>query len=48
LNIIVISTEEWKTKQGIVVKAVARNEKGHLLGATNQTAAVAPVVVGRK
>lgn len=47
---IVIRTEAWTTKQGIVIKAVARDEKGTFLGATNQTASVeiAPLVVGAK
>lgn len=45
---IVIRTEAWSTKHGQVIKAVARDEKGKILGATNQTASVSPVVVGRK
>lgn len=35
---IIIATEVWNTKQGTVVKAVARTDKGIFLGATNQTA----------
>lgn len=47
---ITIRTEAWTTKSGIVIKAVARDERGTFLGATNQTAAIelAPVVVGAK
>lgn len=47
---IIIRTEAWNTKQGIVIKAVARSEEGTFLGATNQTASVevAPLVVGAK
>lgn len=48
---IIIRTEAWNTSKGIVIKAVARNEQGLILGATNQTAAIAsanPVVVGKK
>ncbi len=47
---ITIRTEAWNTKSGIVIKAVARDEKGTFLGATNQTASVkaAPLVVGAK
>ena len=50
---IIVRTEAWTTKTGIVIKAVARDEKGTFLGATNQTAsvrtsAVSPLVVGKK
>ncbi len=47
---IIVRTEAWTTKTGIVIKAVARDAEGHLLGATNQTASVevAPLVVGAK
>lgn len=50
MNKIVVATEIWNTKQGTVVKAVARDEKGIFLGATNQTAAIAsvPSLVGAK
>ena len=34
---LVIRTEKWTTKRGIVIKAVVRDEKGKLVGATNQT-----------
>lgn len=37
---VLVSTEVWNTAAGTVVKAVARDTKGRLLGATNQTAAV--------
>lgn len=37
MNKIVIRTEAWNTRKGTVVKAVARDERGILLGATNQT-----------
>lgn len=36
---VTIATEVWNTKQGKVIKAVARDEKGTFLGATNQTQA---------
>lgn len=45
---VVLATEVWDTRAGKVVKAVARTAEGTFLGATNQTASVAPVVVGRK
>lgn len=45
---IVLATEVWNTKSGAVVKAVARDEKGTFLGATNQTDAISvpSVLVG--
>ena len=46
---LVIATEIWKTRKGNVVKAVVRDEKGKLVGATNQTAKVDSIqLVGRK
>ena len=47
---IVVRTEVWATVAGPVVKAVARDERGTFLGATNSTAAVSltPVLVGAK
>lgn len=47
---IIVRTEVWETRTGTVVKAVARDEFGTFLGATNQTAAVAtvPTLVGAK
>lgn len=47
---ITIRTEAWTTKNGIVIKAVARDDEGKFLGATNQTQAfeLAPMVVGAK
>ncbi len=45
---IVIRTEAWETKRGTAIKAVARDEKGRLLSATNQTATVLPLVVGKR
>ncbi len=46
---IVIRTEVWITKAGVVSKAVARDERGTFLGATNQTAAfILPEVVGKR
>ena len=36
----ILSTEVWNTSKGKAVKAVARDAKGHFLGATNQTKAV--------
>ena len=47
-----VRTEQWNTKTGTVVKAVVRDEKGRLIGATNQTATIkvqvvkAPTIVG--
>lgn len=37
---VIVRTEVWNTKQGQVVKAVARDEAGTFLGATNQTEAI--------
>ena len=37
---IVIRTEVWSDKDGIIVKAVARNSDGTFVGATNQVTAV--------
>lgn len=34
---VILATEVWNTKQGKVIKAVARTDKGIFLGATNQT-----------
>lgn len=34
---IVVRTEKWNTKTGTIVKAVVRDEKGKLIGVTNQT-----------
>lgn len=53
---VILSTEVWNTANGTVAKAVARDIKGRILGATNQTAAVKAAkvvrprvtVVGRK
>lgn len=45
---VILATEVWQTRKGQVVKAVARTERGTILGATNQTASVAPVIRGRK
>lgn len=48
MNKIVLATEVWNTKQGEVVKAVARDERGTFLGATNQTAPISipPFLIG--
>lgn len=45
---IVVRTEKWKTKKGEVIKAVVRDERGKILGATNSTATVVPEVVGKR
>jgi len=45
---VVVSTEVWSTKHGKVTKAVVRTPSGTFLGATNQTAAIAPMIVGRR
>lgn len=46
---IVVRTETWKTQTGTVVKAVVRDEKGKLVGATNQTQPVKlpDIIVGK-
>ena len=36
----IMSTEIWNRRNGKVAKAVARDERGTFLGATNQTEAV--------
>ena len=43
---VIIRTEHWNTKTGKIIKAVARDEKGKIVGATNQTANF--VLVGSK
>ena len=48
---VIVRTEIWNTKDaGKIVKAVARDERGTFIGATNQTAAILPsvVLVGKK
>ena len=47
---IVVSTEIWNTRKGQIIKAVVRDSKGKIVGATNQTSAIAAplVIVGRK
>lgn len=37
---VTVRTEIWNTKAGRVAKAVARDERGTFLGATNQTEAL--------
>jgi len=37
---VTVRTEIWNTAQGQVAKAVARDERGTFLGATNQTQAI--------
>jgi hypothetical protein len=37
---IIVRTEKWNTKTGKIVKAVIRDEKGRILGQTNQVQAV--------
>ena len=46
---IIVRTEKWNTKTGTIVKAVVRDEKGKLKGATNQTKPVTlpDVIVGK-
>ena len=43
---VIIRTEQWNTKTGKIVKAVARDESGTFIGATNQTDSF--VLEGRK
>lgn len=45
---IIVRTEKWKTQKGEVIKAVVRDERGKILGATNSTKSVTPQVVGKK
>ncbi len=40
----IVRTEKW----GDTIKAVVRTEKGTFIGATNQTAAIPFVIVGKK
>lgn len=40
MNKVIVSTEVWDTKSGVVSKAVVRDAKGHFIGATNQTKGV--------
>lgn len=46
---VIVRTEQWNTKQGQVIKAVVRDEKGIFLGATNQTQVVPQIlqVIGK-
>lgn len=37
---LIVSTEVWNTKSGVVSKAVVREPNGKFVGATNQTKAV--------
>ena len=37
---IIVRTEVWNTKTGKIAKAVVRDEKGKLIGATNNTKVV--------
>ena len=48
MTTLIVATETWNTRKGLAVKAVVRTADGRLVGATNQTAAVSPVIVGRK
>jgi hypothetical protein len=42
-----VTTEVWSTRKGAVAKAVVRDSKGRLIGATNQTKGVTPAKVVR-
>lgn len=44
----IVRTETWNTRKGTVVKAVVRTEQGKIVGATNQTAPVTLVIVGKR
>lgn len=46
---IIVRTETWNTKTGKIVKAVVRDEKGKLVGVTNQTqpVKVPDIIVGK-
>ena len=46
---VIVRTEKWNTKQGQVIKAVVRDEKGIFIGATNQTQVIPQtlVIVGK-
>lgn len=45
---VIITTEVWNTRKGKVIKGVARDEKGRILGATNQTASYKFIEMGVK
>ena len=45
---IIIRTEKWNVRGNEVIKAVARDNQGRIVGATNQTAAIQPQIVGKK
>jgi hypothetical protein len=44
---VIVRTETWTTKTGTVAKAVVRDEKGRLIGASNQTKTVKVGIVGK-
>lgn len=44
---IIVRTETWNTKQGKIAKAVVRDDKGKLIGASNQTQSVTVGIVGK-
>jgi hypothetical protein len=37
---VIVRTETWNTRDGKIIKAVARDASGTFLGATNQTAGI--------
>ncbi len=37
---VIVRTETWNTRDGQIIKAVARDASGTFLGATNQTAGI--------
>ena len=49
IEMIIVRTETWTTRTGAVIKAVVRDEKGKLVGATNSTRSVAvpQLIVGK-
>lgn len=46
-KMIIVRTETWNTKKGKIAKAVVRDDKGKLIGASNQTQSVAVGIVGK-
>lgn len=44
----IVRTEVWNHNGTKVIKAVVRDERGRIIGATNQTASVVPTIIGKK
>ena len=41
----IVSTEIWSTRKGVVIKAVVRDPRGTFNGLTNTTRAIAPATL---